>query len=144
MQPYTRFYTPIHFKPYELVDSVTLTKFGDNVWRLFDPLLLSTIDRIRERYNAPMTINNWSAGGPFSFRGFRPSDCTEGAPYSGHRRGQCVDFDVKGMTSEQVRQDILKNPDHIDFMFINAIEAGTNWCHISTENVANRIMVFNP
>lgn len=144
MTPYNRFYKCLHYQLYELVDETTLLTLGDSAWRLFDPYLLSTMDRIRNRYNAPVTVNNWHSGGPYRFRGFRPSNCTEGAPLSAHRRGQAFDFDVQGMTAEKVRADILKNKGDIDFMFINAIEAGTNWIHISTENVPNRIKVFNP
>lgn len=143
MTPYTKFYRSAHFELAELCDPVTLTALGEAAWGLFDPYLLSTMDRIRERYKVPITVNNWKTGGPFKFRGFRPSNCPEGAPLSGHRRGQCIDFDVQGKTAEEVRADILANPDHIDFMFITRIEAGVNWCHIGVENVPNRIQVFS-
>src|SRR4051812_17727107 len=98
MLPFDRFYKCVHFTIEELVDPDTFKTLGQDAWRLFDPLLLATLDRIRERYGRAVTVNNWASTppGPFRFRGFRPSDCTEGAKLSGHRRGQCIDFDVQG------------------------------------------------
>ena len=144
MNPYSRFYTCTKFELYELVDKDTLLELGERAWMLFDPLLLSTMDRIRIRYDKPITVNNWHSMGPFNYRGFRPANCLEGAKLSAHRRGQAVDFDVQGMTAEEVRQDIKKNQEHMDFMFINQVELGTNWVHISTANVPNRIQWITP
>lgn len=144
MTPYSKFYKCLHFNLDELVDPDTLKTLGDAAWGLFDSHLLSTLDRIRERYGKPMTVNNWKTGGKFKYRGFRPSDCQEGAKLSSHRRGQAVDFDVKGLTAEEVRADILANPEHLDFMFVTRIEAGTSWAHVETTNQPNRIVVFQP
>ena len=143
MTPYTKFYKPVHFTLDELVDPVTLTALGEAAWGLFDSHLLSTLDRLRERYGRTMTVNNWKLGGKYKLRGFRPSDCPEGAPLSAHRRGQAVDFDVQGMTAEEVRDDIMANPEAMDMMFITRIEAGVSWVHIETTNYPNRIVVFN-
>jgi hypothetical protein len=144
MTPYTKFYKSHYFTLEELVDPVTLATLGESAWGLFDSHLLSTLDRIRERYGKPMTVNNWKLGGKLQYRGFRPSDCVEGAKLSSHRRGQACDFDVKGMTAEEVRADIIANPEHIDFMFLTRIEAGTSWVHIETTNQPARIVVFQP
>jgi len=144
MTPYTRFYKPMFFAIQELCDPETYKTLGEAAWMLFDPLLLSTLDRIRNRYGKPIVINDWVSGGKFKYRGFRPSNCTEGSPLSAHRRGQAIDFDVKGMTAEEVRQDIKKNQEHIDFMLINQVELAVNWVHISTANIRNRIQWLNP
>lgn len=144
MPPFDRFYKCHHFDITELVDPATYQTLGEAAWGLFDPLLLATLDRIRERYGVPMTANNWKIGGPFKFRGFRPSNCTEGAPLSSHRRGQAIDFDVQGKTADEVRADIKANPDHMDFMLITRVELGTNWVHIETSNHPTRIQWFKP
>lgn len=144
MAPYSRFYRPIHCGIEELVDEATFQALGESGWQLFDPLLLSTLDRIRERYKAPVIINNWKAGGSFDARGFRPSKSVVGAPLSAHRRGQACDFDVKGMTSEEVRKDIRDHQEHMDFQFINRVELDTSWVHIDVANVPNRIVFFKP
>ena len=144
MTPYNRFYKCVHFELHEICDPVTLKTLGDACWSLFDPYLLSTMDRIRERYGVAITVNNWKSGGPYKFRGFRPSDCKEGAELSSHRRGTAIDFDVTGKSAEEVRNDILVNKEHIDFMFITRLEAGTSWVHLETANHPNRIVLFNP
>lgn len=143
MTPYNRFYKCVHFELHELVDPVTLKTLGDACWSLFDPYLLSTMDRIRERYGVVIISNNWKLNGPYKFRGFRPSDCKEGAELSSHRRGTACDFDVYGKTAEEVRRDILDNKEHIDFMFINRIELGVSWVHIDVINVPTRIQTFS-
>ena len=144
MKPTQRFYKCTNFELYELVDKDTLLTLGERAWMLFDPLLLGTLDRIRGRYGKPITINNWHSMGPFQFRGFRPSSCIEGAKLSSHRRGQAVDFDVQGMSADEVRADIKANPDHMDFMMITQVELNVNWVHISTANVPNRIQWITP
>lgn len=143
MKPTNRFYKCIHFKIQELVDPETYKLLGENAWSLFDPYLLSTMDRIRQRYNVPVTVNNWHTGGPFKDRGFRSSDSKTGAKFSAHRTGKAFDFDVEGKTADEVRKDILDNKEHIDFMFINRIEIGVPWVHIDLANVPTRIQTFS-
>lgn len=145
MKPYNRFYKCLYFKIQELVDPVTYELMGENSWSLFDTTLLSTLDRLRDRYKVPITINNWhnKPPNPFKYRGFRPSDCDVGAKRSMHRVGKAVDFDVYGMTAEQVRRDLLANQEHLDIMFINRIETGVSWVHIDFANVPTRIQTFS-
>lgn len=143
MIPYSRFYKCVHFDIRELVDPVTYELMGENAWSLFDPLLLSTMDRIRERYKVPVKINDWHTGGQFKDRGFRSSESTTGSKLSAHRRGQAMDFDITGLTAEFVRKDILANQEHIDFMFVTRIELGVTWVHIDTVNVPTRIQTFS-
>ena len=90
MKPYNRFYKCSNFKIQELVDPETYDSQGENAWSLFDTILLSTLDRIRDRYKVPVTVNNWhlKVPNPFRYRGFRPPNCTEGAPMSMHRFGK--------------------------------------------------------
>lgn len=146
IKPYNRFYKCINVDIRQLVDPVTYETLGERCWGLFDDRLLSTIDRLQNRYNHQMVINTWhkKSPNPFRYRGFRPSDCTVGAKLSGHRRGQAIDFDVIGMTAEQVRKDIKENQEHIDFMFVTEVELDVNWCHISVSNVPDRIRWIKP
>jgi len=96
------------------------------------------------RFNVPVTVNNWVTGGPFKSRGFRHPLSTVGSPLSAHKRGQGIDFDVQGMTADQVRAVILAEKEHIDFMFITRMEIGIAWVHIDIANVPNRIQLFTP
>lgn len=140
----TTFYKPTHFDLQELVDPDTFATYGERAWQFLDPRLLANMDRIRNRYDRPIWVNSWNIpGGKFSYRGFRPPSYKGGAPFSQHRFGRAFDFDVQGMTAEEVREDIRKNPDNFDFSSITCVELDTNWVHVDCRNVPKRIWV-NP
>ena len=95
-------------------------------WRV-----LYTADRIRERYGKPVRVNNWhyvKRGHIYRYRGFRPYALI-GAALSQHCFGRGLDGDVEDVSAEEVRQDILKNPDCENFKYITALELGVNWLH---------------
>jgi len=116
----------------------------DYLWGLFDENLLIVIDRLREALNRPITVNNWKSGGKFSLRGFRPKNCKTGAPKSAHKLGKGLDFDVKGMTAQQVRDYIISHQNM--FPEITRMEAGTSWVHLDCVPRTNwtGIKLFNP
>jgi hypothetical protein len=72
---------------------------------------------------------------------------TEGSPfgteYSQHRFGRAADCIFADVTAEQVRQDVLDNPDDEDFKYITSIELGVDWFHFDVRN-CNRIMTYYP
>lgn len=138
------YYKPIHFDVKELVSESVYNRFGQDALMLLRPELLMTLDKIRERYNKSVTVNTWSFGGKLYFRGYRPFDCTVGARYSQHRLGNAADFDVDGMTADEVRADIIKYPNAIHFANITCIEANVNWVHIDCRNIKDRIRIVYP
>lgn len=89
----------------------------------FDIRLLSTMIIVRESLDKSITINNWKWGGPFDERGFRdtstPMVQTKSKSdipwFSGHVVTMALDFDVKGMTANQVRKWIKDNQDLFPF-----------------------------
>ena len=102
----------------ELVDKTVFDKYGEVAWKFMDELLLDCLLIIREELGKPMTINNWKWGGPFSQRGLRhnisPMVKKKNYMYlSAHMFGKAVDFDVKGMTSVEVRGWIVANEDKL-------------------------------
>ena len=100
----------------------------DYLWGLFDPNILIVIDRLRTNLGRPITVNNWKSKGPFSLRGYRPKDCKIGAKNSPHKIGKGLDFDVKGMTSAQVRDYLRVN--QARYPEITRMEDKVNWNHI--------------
>ena len=70
---------------------------------------------IRKALNKPITVNNWASGGNFSQRSIRCNLCqivkvktNANALYmSSHVNGAGIDFDVKGMTAQEVRNWII-------------------------------------
>ena len=79
----------------------------DRLWLVFDPNLLRAVDLLRERYGS-CTINNWKAGGQFKECGLRQADTSTGALLSAHKFGRAVDCHFATVTSEEIRQEMIK------------------------------------
>jgi len=127
-------YRPVHFKAFELVDPACYAKFGEDSVAFFRPELLIALDLIRELSGKAMTVNNWKSGGPFKWRGLRTENCKEGAPYSMHRFGGAIDFDMAGNTADQVRAWLkMQRPAHEALKAITRMEAWTSWVHIDVK-----------
>jgi len=127
-------YRPKHFALHELLPKYefsTLPKVTG--WGLFDPRLLWTTDRLRERFGAAY-INNWKWGGNSQFRGLRPFDCPVGAQFSAHKFGRAVDMTFKNATAKEIRTHILANPQDEAYQHITCIEMKVSWLHIDTRN----------
>jgi len=130
-----------NFSIQEFVDPITYTDFGEKSWQIFDDRIILSIQKLRDYFDKPITINNWFSGGQFKFRGFRPPSCTIGAIVSAHRFGRAIDFDVAGMKAEEVRQVIIQKHEEL-FPLIMRMEAGVNWVHIDTVWTGKREIVL--
>lgn len=127
-------FVPKHFQWYELMPSEEYKPY----WLiLMDERILRTLDEIREYYGRPVIVNNWHSGGKFRLRGFRPMTGNVGAKYSQHRFGRAADFDVQGISAEQVRNDIRNGC----FPAITCIEAGVSWVHADVRNTTRLLEV---
>ncbi|WP_294141560.1 hypothetical protein [uncultured Sanguibacteroides sp.] len=88
-------------------------------------------------------MNNWDSGGSSSQRGLRCNICklvkdkTErGEIYlSAHCNGAGVDFEVKGMTAEEVRTKIAANMCLLPYPI--RIERGVSWVHLDIYDYLN-------
>jgi len=138
-----------YFDVRELVCKHVYDKFKDNSWMFLDEKLLETLLIIRTNIDRPITVNNWSFGGPYSQRGVRCNICQlvkdktiKGQLYmSAHRQGLAVDFDVKGMTAQEVREWISNNI--ILFPHNIRLERGVNWVHLDVFDIGNKLTYFN-
>lgn len=127
-----------YFQIHELVDEDVYNKWRESAWKFIDDKLIETLLVIREGLDKPMTINNWKWGGNFSQRGLRHNRSPlvigkKGVYLSAHMLGKAADFDVKGMTAEEVREWIEENED----MFPHKVRLEhklkgkiIGWCHI--------------
>lgn len=132
-----------HFIIKELISPEIWVMDGEQSISHMDKELLISIDQIRDFFNRPVIVNNWHNGGKFKYRGFRPKDCKIGAKNSMHKLGQAIDFDVVGLTAEEVRGEIIKHREL--FPYVTRIEAGVNWIHIDNKKTfKNEIILFNP
>ena len=116
---------------------------------LLDTDLQKLVVWIRETLGRPMTANNWKAGGQFSQRGYRTNDdqvckAQKFVPGSAHFKGKALDFDVKGMTAEQVRKWLFDNQEEAPVRF--RVEKGVNWVHVDVmpHKASDKAYFFKP
>lgn len=140
-------YIPKHFEVQELVCPHIYKKWGHNpnfIWNFFDPRLLKTLDFLREKLNKPIYANNWTLGGVFDERGLRCNLCDlvksktnlSKTYMSSHILGKACDFDVKGMTSLEVRSWIISHANELPFSL--SLEDKVNWVHIDMREQQNQ------
>jgi len=138
-----------YFKIEELVSKQVLWKYGEErSWLFFDPRLLELLLWVRVTLNKPITVNNWSFGGAFSQRGLRENTCNivkskvlNNQTYlSAHVLGMAVDFDVKGMTAQEVRDWLKDKKDNAPYPF--RYENKVNWVHLDV--MTDKFDTFNP
>lgn len=129
-----------YFDIEELVCPHVYKKFGEIAWQFFDERLLETMLVIREKLGKPIYVNNWQIGGNLSQRGLRCNVCIlvkektdlEKVYMSAHLQGTGIDFDVKGMTAQEVREWIKRN--QILLPYAVRLEDGVNWVHLDLRN----------
>lgn len=116
----TTIYTCKHFKPSEYLPKGYIdTTVMD--WRI-----LEIADTIRELIDLPITIN---ADGR-QYCGWRPKECTIGAPKSLHKQGKALDLHCAGMSANDMRTLILKACENGAMPNLGRMEADVSWCHV--------------
>lgn len=96
-----------HFRIEEFVPKHVFEQFGVNAKWFVRPEVVKYMEFVRNHFGKAITINNWHTGGTFNFRGMRTSDCAEYKPFSQHSLVGAVDYNVEGMTSDEVYDYIL-------------------------------------
>lgn len=137
-----------YFKIQELVSEAVYKKYGDKSWEFIDTRLIKVLDLLREHFGKPIIVNNWCFGGNLHQRGLRANQdeiVRNKKDYyiSQHCLGKAIDFNVKGMTVEEVYNEILRNREK--FYLISRIEdikATPTWIHIDVANV-DKFKIFN-
>ncbi|MCF2626278.1 hypothetical protein I6E17_08945 [Fusobacterium perfoetens] len=137
-----------YFKIQELVSEAVYKKYGDKSWEFIDTRLIKVLDLLREHFNRPITVNNWLWGGNLQQRGLRANKdelVANKKDYyvSQHCLGKAVDFNVKGLSAQEVYKEIVDNKDK--FYLISRIENikdTPTWVHIDCANV-DGFKIFN-
>jgi len=141
-----------NFRAHELVCSHVYKKYGEAALNFADPRLLIWLDWFRDDINLPVTVNNYMSEGKYSQRGYRCNLCSLVADktkknemyLSAHTRFQAVDFNVKDMLEEEVRQYIDRNKHR---MPVNIrVERGTvGWVHVDVacSDIGPKLTYFN-
>lgn len=124
-----------NFNIKELVCEHCYNRFKEGAWQFLSTELLSTLYTLRYViFNKPITINTWHKGGQFSQRGLRCNMCqlvnNKSSIYlSAHCLGKAIDFNVEGLTSNEVG-DIIKQNVNL-FEYPVRLEKDTDgWSHI--------------
>ena len=140
-----------YFDTQEVVCKHVYDKFGDSAWAFFDPRLLETLLFIREGIGKPIYVNNWQIGGNLSQRGLRCNVCNlvrektdlKKVYLSAHIFGKGIDFDVKGMTAQQVRDWLEEHKEDLPYKI--RVEDCVSWVHIDLSDYGmgkNKITYF--
>jgi len=135
-----------NFSLNEFVPPEIYNRFGDKALWFIDRKVINIAQFIRERFKNSVTINNWSGGGRFSFRGFDPpKGYRKASSLSQHRQGRAIDLNVKGATPDEVREDIIKNFSTYHKLGLTTIEHGDfakTWVHLDVREIPNATEVF--
>ena len=123
----------------ELVPKNIVEKYGEKAWWFVDEKVISFLDSLRSNLGRSIVVNNYLWGGKNQYRGFRDIKCKIGAKNSIHRLGKAADFNVKGITSENVRKYILDNIEL--YPEVRGIELGVSWVHVDFRN-SDRLIKF--
>jgi len=114
-------------------------KYGDRALMFADPRLLSWLAWFRETLGKPVTVNTYGFGGHLTQRGYRCNLCSivmqkslDNDMYlSAHTRFQAVDFNVNGMTDQEVRDFIEEHKKDMPCN-IRVELSTTGWVHVDT------------
>ena len=120
----------------EFFPEIVYEEYGDDSVRFMNIEVFKMAIGIREYFNKPVTVNTWHYGGALQYRGLRPQDCEIGSPYSAHKRGMALDFNVSKVDDETVQKLIQEDYEsYFKGIGVTAIEADTKgWTHVSCEN----------
>jgi hypothetical protein len=130
-------------------DRPSLNGYGHFAWNFFDVRLLVTMETIRIAIGKPIYINDYSVHGTFSQRGFRCILCDLmqvvyklGKLFTDpHALGKALDFDVKGMTAQEVRDWLVTNQTILPYPI--RLENNVEWVHLDVlNNGVNKIEFF--
>ena len=137
-----------YFDIEELVCRHVYNRFGEKAWDFFDRRLLEVLLFVREGIGKSIYVNNWQIGGSLSQRGIRCIVCPlvqeksrlEKVYMSTHLQGNGIDFDVKGMTAEEVRKWIYAHREELPCPI--RLEDGVTWVHLDTRNYSNEKVLY--
>jgi len=121
-----------HFKPSEYLP------FGIKDIGQMNTKILQMADEIRDIVGLPMTINSDGR----QFCGWRPKDCSIGAPKSQHKLGNAVDLHCSGMSADDVRSLIRKAIANGALEYIGGIELGVSWIHVDCRDRINGEVLY--
>lgn len=138
-------YIPKYFLIEEVISPDICNPIDATQWFMFDNRILWTADQLRAIYGK-LICNTWMWNGKHTFRGYRPWSCKVGARMSQHKLGRALDLVPMETTVDEIRDEIIANPNREEFKYITAIESDVPWLHIDCRNydkARNGLLVFS-
>lgn len=126
-----------YFKTQEFVSRAMYEARGERSITKMDNRITTFINMLRATLDKPITCNTWLWGGGLQWRGYRTVECPEYKEYSQHSDGRGLDFDVKGMSADEVRQWIIDNRELWWVKPITFLESECSWVHIDCRATPN-------
>ena len=135
----------------ELVCRHVYDKHREYAWQFFDQRLLDILLVIREKIGLPIVINNWAKDGQHTQRGLRCNICPipkektalEKLYMSAHCQGMAVDFNVVGMSVQEVHDWLKKNQIFLPHPIrVESIESAPTWIHIDVRSDGMRAITY--
>jgi len=131
-----------YFKVHEFVPEHMYKRYGEKAWRFIQPGLIRIYDTLKERFpNGTITINNYAYGGNRYWSGLRTPESPYYSETSIHSFGGGGDSKFSAYAEEDVRQDIIDNPEI--YPDVKGIEMGISWLHVDTRN-EDEVVLFYP
>lgn len=122
-----------NFKIQEFVPRVIFKTYGENSAWFIDPRIITLMQTARTETGESIIVNNWHMGNHLQNRGYRTPGTKIGAYYSQHKRGAAVDFNIRGWTSKEVFEWVMKSPDFFIALGVTTIEDWKytpTWTHL--------------
>ena len=122
-------YKPKYFKTQELVPPEVYDLLGDMALNIFDDEVLIDLDNLRKKWGKPLIINDWHQGGKFKFSGFRPLQCSIGAPMSKHKLAKAFDLKTLDKKDQPAFWQFLANSTDLGVERLEHKDATPTWAH---------------
>jgi hypothetical protein len=123
-----------NFNPSELLPKDIADKYGELGYRYLDDRILACLSYIRKTIGKKINVNGAITGRTIRY----PSDPSY-SKTSDHVFGRAIDFDVPGMSSDEVRHFIVKdivNSTELKKLGLTGFEDDTQgWVHITCANL---------
>ena len=128
----SQFQVSPNFSIYEFVPKIIFDHYGINSKWFIRPQIIQLAQFYRDYFSSPVYINNWYWGGPRYNRGFRTPNSRVGVLYSQHKLGAAFDCNIKDLSPDEVREEILRNAQDFMQAGLTTLEDGaiaTTWIH---------------
>ena len=132
----------------EFVPEEIYQQFGDKSIWFIDPKIIQIAQFFRDRYNLPITINDWHNDGLRKYSGFRQPHEDIGATLSQHRFGRAIDMkwlNQGKLTIDMIRDDIKQHQLVFMTVGVTTVEEGTEtWLHADCRHTGLDKILFIP